>query len=67
MLCVTGRVPGFGRGAAWLIRPSAVAVSGPVLPAPYLREEDPPSPWPAAARDALTARGRGGGTVTGQD
>jgi hypothetical protein len=65
MLCVTGRVPGFGRGRGPLIRPSAV-VSGPVLPAPYLREEDPPAPWPAASLERADGAGPGGGTVTGQ-
>ena len=46
-----------GPGAAPADCPSGAAVSGPDLPAPYLREEDPPCcrRW-RRARDALRAR-----------
>ena len=59
MVCMTCRVPGPrpGRERPPLICPSGAAVSGPDLPAPYLREEDPPCcrRW-RRARDALRAR-----------
>jgi hypothetical protein len=59
MVCMTCRVPGPrpGRERPPLICPSGAAVSGPDLPAPYLREEDPPCcrRW-RRARDALRTR-----------
>ena len=59
MVCMSCRVlgPRPGRERPPLTCPSGAAVSGPDLPAPYLREEDPPCcrRW-RRARDALRAR-----------
>jgi hypothetical protein len=71
MVGMTCRVPGPrpGRERPPLTCPSGAAVSGPELPAPYLREEDPPCcrRW-RRARDALRARalGRWHGSGAGQ-
>jgi hypothetical protein len=62
-----GAGPRPGPHAARLTRPSAAAVSGPVLSAPYPREEDPPPRRPGRrARDALAARAAGDGRSQGR-